>query len=557
MVVLVLALEPGRTAAAAAPAAPAVVEPARRARPPTQRQDALEALWDHRPRLAPGGVPLLGMRLVEDQPELRVRLRSGARLSLRGGRTVSVAAGDVLRFRVRRTSPAVLAHRPLLAEARYAERRVIEAAHQSWRERGVEVRQRVIGGVYGIAGHVVDNRRVLLVAQGDGSERSALEFAERELARGGGRVGVFRELVKRPRGGVEVFDRRGRRLGTADALATLDGKGGAAFVLERVEQDGGRAAHGFEDRPYQGRLHVTLDVRGRLAAVLVATLEELLRGIVPSEIPAGAPREALKAQAVTARSNLLAQLGTRHLTDPYLLCSEVHCQAYRGEAAHTPATDAAVRSTAGEALFARDDHQLVDAVYSAMCGGHGEDNDAVWAEPPSRNLRGRPDLPDAEGSRWAGGLADDARLRAFLGPDEPGAWCGRASRAPRGRYRWERRLRPNELDALASGLRIGHVVGLEVVSRGVSGRARSLRLAGEAGTSRVEGELRIRQLLGNLPSSMFVIEREADSIVLRGGGWGHGSGMCQWGAVARAEAGQDHREILRAYYGAVEVERTY
>jgi SpoIID/LytB domain protein len=450
----------------------------------------------------------------------------------------------------------VLAHRALLAEVRYADRRLLAAEQRAWEERGVEVRQRVVGAVYAIAGRVVDNRRVRLVAPGDGSERAALELAERERSRGGGHVGLVRELVRRPAGTIEVLGGRGRRLGTARALATVDAGGGAAFALQLAGHDPARGP-AVEERPYRGRLHVTLDARGRLAAVLEGTVEELLRGIVPSEIPASAPREALRAQAVTARSNLLAQLGTRHLTDPYLLCSEVHCQAYRGEAAHAPATDAAVRDTAGEALFALDDHHLVDAVYSAMCGGHGEDNDAVWAEPASPQLRGRPDLPAAAAGLFEGGLAEEPRLRAFLAPGEPRAWCGLASRAPRDRYRWERRLSPAEVDALASELRVGHVSALEVTSRGVSGRARSLRVMGERGSARIDGELRIRQLLGNLPSAMFVVERDGGATVLRGGGWGHGAGMCQWGAIGRAEAGQDHREILRAYFGAVEIARTY
>jgi SpoIID/LytB domain protein len=319
---------------------------------------------------------------------------------------------------------------------------------------------------------------------------------------------------------------------------------------------------------------VTLDSSGRLAAILAIALEELLRGLVPSEIPAGSPREALKAQAVTARSNVLAQIGTRHLTDPYVLCSEVHCQAYRGEVAQALSTDVAVRQTSGQALFGGGDHALVDAVYSAMCGGHGEDNDAVWATLPNPSLRGLTDLPPEAAKFWRGGLRDETRLRAFLAAAPP-AWCSRASGSRKDRYRWERRFAPAELDAfmggLASGVRsgkeggsaasirlgVGHVRSLEVTRRGVSGRARTLVVSGDAGRAVVEGELRIRRLLGNLPSAMFVVDRDGDALVLHGGGWGHGAGMCQWGAVGRAEAGQEYREILRAYYSGAEVARIY
>jgi SpoIID/LytB domain protein len=73
----------------------------------------------------------------------------------------------------------------------------------------------------------------------------------------------------------------------------------------------------------------------------------------------------------------------------------------------------------------------------------------------------------------------------------------------------------------------------------------------------VHGELAIRRLLRNLPSSMVVIDREGADWVLHGGGWGHGAGMCQWGAIGRAEAGQGYRDILRASFAGAEVVRIY
>jgi SpoIID/LytB domain protein len=462
----------------------------------------------------------------------------------------------VLRVRARDALPAALAHHPLLGDAPWAERRRLDVTRQLWRGRGVKVLERITGGVYGIAGHVIDNRRIVLLAEGDGSEGFVRDFAEEALARYGGRTGVFTEVVRRPTGTLEVRDAAGFRVATGDALVTLDVEADAGFTVAKVEHDIGYAAHGFEDRSYRGRLHVTLDASGRLAAVLAVPLEQLLRGLVPSEIPASAPREALRAQAITARSNVLAQIGTRHLTDPYVLCSEVHCQAYKGEGAQAASTDAAVRDTAGEALFGRRDRALVDAVYSAICGGHGEDNDAVWPTAPNANLRGRPDLAPDLARAWAGGLSEEVRLREFLATAPP-AYCARASGVRKDRYRWERRLRAAELERVGAALDVGRVTALEVKRRGTSGRARSLAVTGDRGAALVEGELRIRRLLENLPSAMFVVDREGDALVLHGGGWGHGAGMCQWGAVGRAEAGQRYREILRAYYSGAEVAKIY
>ena len=238
-----------------------------------------------------------------------------------------------------------------------------------------------------------------------------------------------------------------------------------------------------------------------------------------------------------------------------MLCAEVHCQAYRGDAARTPRSDEAVRATRGEALFRGTDRVLVDAVYSAMCGGHGEDNDQVWGNAPSPSLRGRPDLAGG-GARWDRALRDEGTLRAFLAAT-PDAWCRRPTDARRDRFRWERRFGAAELDAALAPLGIGAVRRITVTARGVSGRARVLAVEGASGRAEVAGELRIRRLLGNLPSSMFVVDREGSVTVLHGGGWGHGAGMCQWGAVGRAEAGQGYREILRAYYAGAEVAKIY
>ena len=518
--------------------------------------DPLDLLWSHRLDFAAGGAPLVTIRLMEGQSEVAFRAKARARLKVRGGASLEVTPGEIWRVRVRDALPAALAHYPLLEEALYADRRRLEATRRLWEERGVKVMRRITGGVYGIAGRIVDNRRVALLAEGDGSERSARDFAEDALAQYGGRTGVFTEVVRRPSGWLEVSSGSGSGVARAESLVTLEVDGDAGFTVAAVEHDVGYASHGHEDRAYHGRLYVTVDSSGRLAAVLAITLEELLRGLVPSELPAGSPRETLKAQAVTARSNVLAQIGTRHLTDPYVLCSEVHCQAFRGDAAQTASTDRAVRETRGEALFGRADRSLVDAVYSAMCGGHGEDNDAVWPTLPSSSLRGRPDLPDDAARAWQGGLRDEARLRAFLRA-APRAWCARASGVRADRYRWERRLAQRDLDAWTAALAVGHVRALEVTRRGVSGRALSLTVKGDAGRAVVEGELRIRRLLGNLPSAMFVVDAGGDGIVLRGGGWGHGSGMCQWGAVGRAQAGQGYRQILRAYYSGAEVARIY
>jgi SpoIID/LytB domain protein len=529
--------------------------------------DPLEFIWSHRLNFAAGGAPLVTIRLVEGRREIEFTPRGRARLRARGGTpgvrgatspppmmrseaSIDLAAGVRYRVRTHGAQPSAHGHYPLLAELTLADRAGLEAERARWAERKVTIRQRQVGNVYGISGRVIDNRRLLLLAEGDGSDRWARAFAERASERWGMRPVLFAEPGARPRGSLELLDERGQLLAAAEMLLAIEVDGDQGFLIHDVTEPGPA-----ETRAYRGRLYLTLDGDGRLVAVNGVTLEELLRGLVPSEMPARAPLEALKAQAVTARSNVLAQIGTRHLTDPYVLCSTVHCQAYKGEGAEVRSTDEAVRLTRGEALFGGRDRSLVDAVYSAVCGGHGEDNDAVWGGIPGASLRGQADLPDPEG-RWAS-LADDGRLALFLSDSPPG-WCRRASLMKKGdRYRWARRIASAEMDRLTAPLGVGPVKAISVARRGVSGRALVLRVEGERGSTVVHGELAIRKLLGDLMSAMFVVEREAGGWVLRGGGWGHGAGMCQMGAIGRAEERQDYRQILKAYYSGAEVDRIY
>ena len=153
-------------------------------------------------------------------------------------------------------------------------------------------------------------------------------------------------------------------------------------------------------------------------------------------------------------------------------------------------------------------------------------------------------------------------LSKFLAAELPAA-CRLSSFAQPTKYRWERRFTQAEIDALTEELGVGHVMAMTVTERGVSGRARLLLISGDKGATQLRGELTIRRRFKMLNSAMFELstERDADGNVttwiFKGGGWGHGVGMCQTGAAGRAEAGQSYREILRHYFNGAEVSHIY
>ncbi len=532
--------------------------------------DPLEHLYSRRLSFEEGQ-PLVTVRVAEGRREMVVSARGPLTVRARAAdgtapeATLDGAEGP---WTVRLVSgrPGVGATWVELEELRFSDKAGLDRARAEWASRGVPTRATTVGQVYGIAGHVVDTRRHALLADGDSTEAGARAQAERIAARFPAvHPQLFRELAARPSGRIELLDASGAVRATGESALEL--RAPAGLSVAQVEFGMGYSFHGFETRAYPGRLYATVDPRGLLALVAAVPMERLVKGVVPSEIFATAHVEALKAQAVTARGEVLAKVGARHLGDPYLLCAEQHCQVYKGTGAETRATDAAVDSTRGEALFARvsgepfdegpgEVSRLVDSVYSAVCGGYTEDNESVWGGPADPSLRGRPDFdPRAPGmSTFASGVGAALVSRFVRLPSVP-SYC--ALVAPPAKVRWRRRFRQDEVDALCSGLGVGKVRSLSVEGRGVSGRARALRVTGSAGMARVGSELAIRRLFRNLESGMFVVERAGSDWLFVGGGWGHGSGMCQMGAMGRALRGFGYLDILGWYYSGAGPEKIY
>jgi stage II sporulation protein D len=376
------------------------------------------------------------------------------------------------------------------------------------------------------------------------------------LQQTGLRTTLLEELQVPATAVLEVLDANGGSVGLAEDRIVAEPTEGSTIDVRKVEYGVGYDNHAFEDRTYRGALQLSADRLGKIAATNLIGLEDLLKGLVPSEIFARAHLEALKAQAVTARGEVLAKIGLKHLADPYLLCTEQHCAVYRGVSGEAPTTNAAVDATRGEALF-DEGGRLVDSVYSAVCGGHTENNEVVWGGVPNPSLRGRPDtLPGFKPKGSPDALTD------FLAGDAPHA-CRLSSFAQLAKYRWEKRFAAKELDEKAASLKLGAIFTLTVVERGVSGRARLLNISGEHGATQIRGELNIRRQFGMLNSAMFEVRLEKDpkgrplTWIFTGGGWGHGVGMCQTGAIGRAEAGQSYREILAHYYNGATVAPIY
>ncbi|MGI8784171.1 MAG: SpoIID/LytB domain-containing protein [Acidobacteriota bacterium] len=149
-----------------------------------------------------------------------------------------------------------------------------------------------------------------------------------------------------------------------------------------------------DGKPYRGSVHIFKNTRGRLTVVNEIALEWYLRGVVPNELsPFSFPEiEALKAQAVAARTFALRNLGQFERQERFDLYSTDRSQVYRGIASERPLSDQAVAETAG--VIVTHEGRPISAMYSSTCGGHTEDFEAVFGGPLVPYLRGVPCLPE-------------------------------------------------------------------------------------------------------------------------------------------------------------------
>jgi stage II sporulation protein D len=213
------------------------------------------------------------------------------------------------------------------------------------------------------------------------ADRAAAEEAGRRLVR----FGVDRSWIVS----------EGGELGEAALELTHRGRSyrvdGRRFVLAAPADSGVR----WEGRRYRGRLEVYLNDRGRLNLVNELPLEQYLRGVVPRELGPGAypELEALKAQAIAARSYTLRNLG-EFADEGYDLCGTPRCQVYGGMDDEHPLSDRAIAETAGEILSY--DGQPIDALYSATCGGHTENVEVIFPLKRAAYLRGVPCIEAGE-----------------------------------------------------------------------------------------------------------------------------------------------------------------
>ena len=519
-----------------------------------------------------GGEPIVSIGVMEGQRAVRLSADGPVRLMFEENglpKTIYGPSSSKFLLRPLEARPAGLRFWVVVERHSYLAAEPARARAEAWKAKGHAARVFEVGTVVALSGNVLDTRARLVAIGGFLTKAPAEQlvsqlFQDREL-----RASLHEELLRPPEGAVGIHDRDGRLLHRASGSVYFGTIEGGRVHVHDVEHSRGYKNHGHEDRSFAGHVYVVIDRFRRLTVVNSVGAEQLLGGLVPVEIFPSAPLEALKAQAVTARGEVFSKLGHRHFGEPFHLCSEQHCQVYAGVGRERGTTARAIRDTHGMVAArprARPDEplDLVDSVYSSTCGGFTEANEVAWDQVPSPSLRPRLD-----------GDPTDPALRAFadgLVPKNvrlwmeayPPTYCGRASFVRPEKYRWKRKLLKKQLDAIAARLETGPLKRVEILGRGPGGRVTGVRLHGQTQTKEILRELPVRRLFSMLNSGSFVMEAKKDpetgtllSLTFVGAGWGHGVGMCQMGAIGRAERGHTFRQILRHYYSGAVVERIY
>ena len=275
---------------------------------------------------------------------------------------------------------------------------------------------------------------------------------------------------------------------------------------------------------YRGGVKVIATSSG-LSIINIIAVEEYLRGVVPGEMSPSYHEEALKAQAVAARTFALVNR-KRHKDSGYDLCSTTHCQVYNGVEAEHRITNKIIDETFGEVLFYN--NKLIQALFHTDSGGMTENVIDVWG-------------------------VDYPYLRAVSEIEkETGAWT---LRIPINDFSSKLAAAKHNVGTVKSIKITPLKIGKSTADRTASGRVKEINIQGTKGQTKITGT-EMRSIF-SLKSTLFDIKISGSEVIINGYGWGHGVGMSQNGAQNLAKHNYTYDKILSHYYKGTTLKRLY
>jgi stage II sporulation protein D len=267
-------------------------------------------------------------------------------------------------------------------------------------------------------------------------------------------------------------------------------------------------------RPFRGKITFIRTPDNHITVVNNINVEDYIKGVLYHEVSHHWPMEALKAQAVAARTYALFSINSPgKLFD---VTNDIYSQVYGGRNSERYRTDLAVDHTKGQVLTYN--NQIFPAYFHATCGGMTEDAQKLWKIPDLPPLRGVPD--------------------SFC-KDSP-------------HMHWKKNFRLKDIqDALnLHGYKVDAIKDMHIVDRDRSERIENLKITQKNGQELIIKGKNFRDLIGPnvLMSNNYEIVMQGYYVDFIGKGWGHGVGLCQWGALGMAKQQFNYRQILSYYY---------
>ncbi len=274
-----------------------------------------------------------------------------------------------------------------------------------------------------------------------------------------------------------------------------------------------------DGKRFRGNIDIIRKENKKLMVINYIALEDYLYGVLYHEVSHRWPIEVLKAQAIAARTFALYQ-ARQNKMQLYDLRSDIYSQVYGGKAGEKWSTTKAVDATRGKVLIYKGD--IFPSYYHATCAGLTEDASNLW-NTDMLPLKGVP--------------------------------CDFCKGSPH--YRWTREIPIKLLESKLKdkGYKVGDIISVNILSKNISGRVDKLEIKDVTGVSVILTGKDFRQIIGpnDARSTKFDVSIKRDNLVLNGLGWGHGVGMCQWGAYGMARQKKKCEEILKYYYPGAEI----
>jgi stage II sporulation protein D len=323
-----------------------------------------------------------------------------------------------------------------------------------------------------------------------------------------------------PDTGAVLLDRRGFRKTRVTASSTGITVGEEHYPVQRLSFiPERRAIIEINGRRYRDEINVLRKDNGQLLVINVIDLESYVKGVLYHEVSHRWPLEAIKTQAVATRTYAIYRLKT-NAKQLYDVTSDIYSQVYGGRNSEKYRTNIAANRTRGEIIVYQD--KVVPAYFHATCGGHTEDAGELWKHDLAV-LKGR---------------------ECLFCVDSP-------------HYQWKKNYRSRDIqDKLnQAGHTIGLIKDIQVVERNPSGRIKTLAITDRDGKVLTIAGKDFRNIVGPnlLRSNQYDVLMQGYYFDLIGKGWGHGVGMCQWGARGMAQERYRYDEILKYYYPGVEI----